>query len=139
MEGGQARLGESWEQGSIVLAWDSVLAGAADARDGHNVVLHELAHQLDQEDGDADGAPELPRPGMYTAWARVLGADFAALVRDSAAGRSTVLDDYGATNPAEFFAVISEVFFERPREMASLHPELYAELCSLYRVDPASW
>jgi MtfA peptidase len=138
VEGGQARLGESWDRGSVVLAWDSVLAGAADVRDGHNVVLHELAHQLDQEDGDADGAPELPRAGMYTAWARVLAADFEALVRASEAGHRTVMDEYGATSPAEFFAVATETFFERPRALAARHPALYEQLKLYYKQDPAA-
>ena len=138
VEGGQARLGESWTRGVVVLAWDSVLAGAADLRDGHNVVLHELAHQLDQEDGAADGVPALPRPGMYAAWARVLGADFEELARESAEGHRTVMDAYGATNPAEFFAVATEAFFERPRALRAKHPALYEQLGLYYRQDPAA-
>jgi Mlc titration factor MtfA (ptsG expression regulator) len=138
VEGGQKRLGESWSRGVVVLAWDSVLSGAADMLDGHNVVLHELAHQLDQEDGAGDGTPELSRAGMYTAWARVLSADFERLVRDCDEGRRTVMDAYGATNPAEFFAVATETFFERPRALASKHPALYEQLRLYYQQDPAS-
>jgi MtfA peptidase len=137
-EGPQARLGESWARDVVVLAWDSVLSGAADIYDGHNVVLHEFAHQLDQEDGTGDGAPALPRRSMYVAWARVLGHDFDQLVSDVAHHHRTLIDRYGATNPAEFFAVVTETFFEKPRELRARHPELYALLKEFYRQDPAA-
>lgn len=135
-EGTSARLGESWVRGVVVLSWDDVLAGAADVHDGHNVVLHEFAHQLDQEDGSGDGAPPLPRRSMYVAWARVLSGEYEALRADAAAGRPSVLDHYGATNPAEFFAVASECFFEKPQQMRAKHPELYDELREFYAQDP---
>lgn len=138
IEGGQARLGESWSRGVVVLAWDSVLAGAANISDGHNVVLHEFAHQLDQESGDADGAPELPRRAMYAAWARVLGREYAKLVEDDHLFRRTVIDKYGATDPAEFFAVVTEAFFEKPRALRAKHPELYEQLAAFYQQDPAA-
>ena len=134
----QARLGESWTRGEVVLVWDNVLSGAADIHDGHNVVLHEFAHQLDQEDGAGDGAPVLARRSMYVAWARVLGHDFDQLVRDTERHHRTLLDRYGATSPAEFFAVATETFFEKPRQLRSKHPELYAELRDFYRQDPAA-
>jgi Mlc titration factor MtfA (ptsG expression regulator) len=137
-EGPEARLGESWARDLVVLAWDSVLAGAADIHDGHNVVLHEFAHQLDQERGGGDGVPALPRRSMYVAWARVLGHDFDQLVRDAQHHHRTILDRYGATNPAEFFAVVTETFFEKPRQLRSKHPELYQLLQELYRQDPAA-
>ena len=136
-EGTQARLGESWARDVVVLAWDSVLSGAADIHDGHNVVLHEFAHQLDQESGVGDGAPVLPRRSMYVAWARVLGHDFDQLVRDTAHHHRTLIDRYGATNPAEFFAVATETFFEKPRQLRSKHPELYLQLQQFYRQNPA--
>ena len=136
-EGPQARLGESWARDVVVLAWDSVLSGAADIHDGHNVVLHEFAHQLDQEGGGA-GAPALPRRSMYVAWARVLGHDFDQLVRDVAHHHRTLIDRYGATNPAEFFAVVTETFFEKPRELRARHPELYTLLKEFYRQDPGA-
>lgn len=131
----EARLGQS-QDGVVVLAWDASKAGAADTDDGRNVVLHEFAHQLDQADGAADGAPELGDAGRYSAWARVLGAEYEALHRAAGSGRSHVLDGYGATNPAEFFAVATETFFERPAALRRRHPELYAELCTFYRRDP---
>jgi Mlc titration factor MtfA (ptsG expression regulator) len=137
-DGPQARLGESWTRDLVVLAWDNVLSGAADIHDGHNVVLHEFAHQLDQESGAGDGAPPLPRRSMYVAWARVLGHDFDELVRETQHHHREVLDQYGATNPAEFFAVATETFFEKPLQLRTKHPELYRELQEFYRQDPAA-
>ena len=137
IEGPSVRLGESHSRGLVVLAWDDVVRGARDVRDGHNVVFHEFAHQLDQESGAADGAPELPRRAMYTAWAHVLGAEYEELVAATERHRKTVIDGYGATNPAEFFAVVTEAFFEKPRQLRTKHPELYAQLAAFYRQDPA--
>jgi Mlc titration factor MtfA (ptsG expression regulator) len=138
VDGPQARLGESWSHDIVVLAWDSVLHGAADIHDGHNVVLHEFAHQLEQESGGADGAPALPRRSMYVAWARVLGHDYDDLVRETEHHHRELLDQYGATNPAEFFAVATETFFGKPRQLRAKHPELYQQLQGFYRQDPAS-
>ncbi len=129
------RLGESG-RGYIVLSWDAVQHGLARPSDGHNVVLHEFAHQLDTADGVADGAPVLPGP-MYAPWASVLGEAFEELERDVAADRRTVIDRYGATNPAEFFAVATEAFFERPGPLARDEPDLYAILARYYGQDPA--
>jgi MtfA peptidase len=138
LEGEQARLGEAWRDGVVILSWDDVRTGAADIHDGHNVVLHEFAHQLDHEDGVADGAPVLERRSQYVTWARVLGAEYEQLRRASRRGRKSVLDSYGATNPAEFFAVATECFFEKPAQMKKKHPELYDELSAYYHQDPAS-
>jgi Mlc titration factor MtfA (ptsG expression regulator) len=137
IEGGESRLGESWHHGTVVLAWDAVLRGAADVDDGHNLVLHEFAHQLDSEDGAADGAPLLGRRTAYGPWARVLGAAYETLMRESKEGSPTVIDAYGATNPAEFFAVVTETFFERPRALRSRYPDLYEQMRSFYQQDPA--
>jgi len=138
-EGLQPRQGESWSHGTVVLSWDDVRAGAADAQDGHNVVYHEFAHQLDIEDGRlADGSVALPRSSMYGAWSRILGREYAALKKDVAAGRETVLDSYAATSPAEFFAVATECFFETPVLLKTKHPQLYAELKLYYNQDPAA-
>jgi hypothetical protein len=135
----QARLGESWQHDIVVLAWDSVLSGAADIHDGRNVVFHEFSHQLDQESGGGDGVPALPKRSMYVAWARVLGHDFNQLVTDVQHNHRDVLDRYGATNPAEFFAVATETFFEKPRQLRAKHPELYEELSLFYRQDPVTF
>jgi len=136
LAGEQTRLGEAWVSGVVVLSWDDVQGGAFDPRDGQNVVLHEFAHQLDQEDGEADGAPILKDRGKYAAWSRILGHDFDELRDDQKAGRKTVLDTYGATNPAEFFAVASECFFEKPAKLKKKHPELYDQLRTYYHLDP---
>jgi len=134
-----ARLGESWHSGAVVLAWDSVKQGAANFKDGHNVTMHEFAHQLDQHYGPADGAPLLESRSAYSAWARVFSKEYELLRRKTAKGRKTVMDAYGATNPAEFFAVATETFFEKPRQLNSKHPELYEELYGFYRVNPIEW
>jgi Mlc titration factor MtfA (ptsG expression regulator) len=139
LEGPSGRLGESWVDDVVVLAWDAVRAGASDASDGHNVVLHEFAHQLDQEDGTSNGAPILAQRSRYVAWARILGAEFAALCEAAENGRRTDIDPYGATNPAEFFAVVTEAFFERPDALRRRHPQLYEELASFYQQDPATF
>ncbi len=138
-EGEQSRLGESWHQGYVVLAWDAVLHGASDVGDGHNVVLHEFAHQLDQEDGVADGVPLFDHPLRYGQWARILERDFEALVARSSRGRNTVLDAYGATNKAELFAVATETFFEKPHALRRRYPELYQLLLEFYGLEPAEW
>lgn len=131
-------LGESWDLGKVILSWDDVEKGVADFSDGHNVVLHEFAHQLDTQAGGADGAPPLPGKS-YRSWARVLSSNYEDLQARVAHNRETVLDPYGATNPAEFFAVATETFFERPRALRDRRPELYEELKGYYRVDPLAW
>ena len=137
LDGDQARLGESWQRGLVVLSWDHALSGAAQPHDGQNVVLHEFAHQLDGEDGPMNGTPELGARARYTAWAHVLGHEFDELSQRLHAGRRTDIDPYGATNPAEFFAVVTEMFFEKPRALKRKHAELYAELVGFYQQDPA--
>lgn len=139
IEGDSIRLGESWHRGVVILSWNDVLQSAADIHDGHNVVLHEFAHQLDQEGGEAHGSPVLERRSLYVAWARVFGAEYAKLQKDVQIGRRTVLDKYGATNPAEFFAVATECFFEKAVQLQRKHPELYEELKVYYRQDPAQF
>ena len=140
VSGGKTHLlGESWSNGRVILAWDSVEEGHRDYTDGRNVVLHEFAHQLDQEDGSADGAPLLYTRDSYTVWSKVFSEEFEDLHRDLAEGRRTLIDSYGATNPAEFFAVVTEVFFERPQIMKQKHPELYEQMLDYYRLDPMLW
>ncbi|MDR7333639.1 zinc-dependent peptidase [Roseateles asaccharophilus] len=131
--------GESWSQGQVLLAWDEVRRGASTPGDGHNVVIHEFAHQLDQAGGPANGAPALPTAEAYRRWSTVMQNEFDALRWRLARGEPGLIDAYGATDPAEFFAVVSELFFERPVELAAGHPALYAELRGYYRLDPAGW
>ena len=137
--GHQVLSGESWSQGQVILSWQDTLDGAAAPHDGQNVVIHEFAHQLDQATGSANGAPALARRAHYERWSAVLGAEFETLQARTARREDTLFDDYGATDPAEFFAVISEVFFEQPQRMATEHPALYQELRAFYQLDPLSW
>lgn len=137
VEGPHVRLGESWRRGSVVLSWDDVRRGAADIHDGHNVVFHEFAHQLDSSGAKGDSTPVLQNYSSFAAWARVLQADFEKLRRDVSRDRPTLLDEYGAEDPAEFFAVATECFFERPGELQRLHPQLYEQLNRFYQQDPA--
>ncbi len=140
----RSRLGESGK-GAVVLSWSATLADTVEPADGKNLVLHEFAHQLDEEDGVVDGAPLLPANGIrerhyrYLVWARVLRADYQRLRQDSETGHETVLREYGATNPAEFFAVATECFFEKPHQLQKKHPELYEELKRFYRQDPVNF
>jgi MtfA peptidase len=124
---------------ALVLTWDSTLGGAHDVGDGENVVFHEFAHQLDFESGDSNGTPLLGSNKQYASWARVLGAEYEQLRHASEEGRNSVLDEYGAENPAEFFAVATEAFFERPLELRAKHAALYDELRTFYEQDPAGW
>ena len=139
-EGKMARLGETgrWLD-AIVLAWDAVRSGAADPSDGKNVVLHEFAHQLDYENYAEDGAPALATRDQRLSWQEVMRAEFASLRAADETGIPTLLDTYGATNPAEFFAVSTEAFFERPRALRARHPKLYAELRSYFHQDPIEY
>jgi len=130
--------GESWELGKVILSWKDSKQGAQVFNDGHNVVIHEFAHQLDQETGLANGAPFL-KSKKNQCWSHVLASEFEQLQSLAQKGMPTLLDHYGATNPAEFFAVASEVFFERPGEMKHQHSALYEQLKGFYRVNPAIW
>ncbi len=136
VESQDVRLGESWHRGSVVLSWDDVQRSAADIHDGQNVVFHEFAHQLDSSGARGDSTPVLQDRSSFIAWARALEEDFEAFRRDIRSRRPEVLDEYGATNPAEFFAVATECFFERPRQMQRIHPRLYEELKRFYQQDP---
>ena len=127
--------GEAQQWGTVVLSWDAVLDGMANQMDGHDTALHEFAHVLDVADGEFDGTPELHRFGDYRAWARVMSKEYLKL-RHDAPRRKTVLREYGATDEAEFFAVASETFFEKPRQLKEKAPELYEELARFYRVEP---
>lgn len=133
------RLGESWGGGSIVLSWSDSLHGSLNFKDGENVVLHEFAHQLDQVDGPADGVPNFHDKATYLEWAKILGTEYKKLVYKTMKNQKTLLDKYGATHEAEFFAVATECFFEKPRQLAKKHPELYLNLSKYYGLDPKEW
>ena len=138
-EGEVHRLGESWETGTVILSWSSVEHGARNIHDAENVTFHEFAHQLDHEDGATDGAPPLPSRDAYRSWARVFRENYADFHKLLENGKQTLIDPYGATNPAEFFAVVTETFFEKPRQLHKKRPDLYAELKEFYGLDPEAW
>lgn len=131
----QTRAGESWAGGPVILSWADVEAGLDVQDDGYNVVLHEFAHKLDDENETGEGLPLLRDPAQLESWAEVLGREYAALAR----GEGELLDDYGAVSPAEFFAVVTEHFFEQGAALAAGHPALYAEFRRYYGLDTASW
>ncbi|WP_341529445.1 M90 family metallopeptidase [Nostoc sp. UHCC 0302] len=135
----EARLGESWTKDQVILSWEQVQRDTHNWQDGHNVVLHEFAHQLDQEDGKAEGVPILQRKSDYSIWARVMTEEYKQLCDDVQRGVKTVIDSYGATNPAEFFAVATETFFEKPQQLLNKHPALYELLQDYYQIDPVQW
>lgn len=132
--------GQAWHRGPVLLAWDSVEHSVVSPRDGYNVVYHEFAHALDmQTGGRADGVPPLATKEQFAAWSRVFDAEYAAFREADRRGEPTFIDPYGASNPAEFFAVVTEHFFEQPRRMRTKHPELYEQLRLFYRQDPVRW
>ncbi|MBH8576428.1 zinc-dependent peptidase [Nostocaceae cyanobacterium CENA369] len=134
-----ARLGESWTKDQVILSWEQVKQDTHNWNDGHNVVLHEFAHQLDQEDGKAEGVPILPRKSDYLIWARVMTEAYQQLCHDVQQNIKTVMNSYGATNPAEFFAVATETFFEKPQQLLKQNPALYQLLQHYYQLDPIQW
>jgi Mlc titration factor MtfA (ptsG expression regulator) len=139
-EGKMARLGETGRWlGALVLAWDAVRSGAAHPSDGKNVVLHEFAHQLDYDNNAEDGAPALETRDQQLSWQEVMRAEFASLRTADETGIPTLLDTYGASDPAEFFAVSTEAFFERPCALRARHPKLYAELQTYFHQDPVEY
>ncbi|MBD2176498.1 zinc-dependent peptidase [Pseudanabaena sp. FACHB-1998] len=130
------RLGESWTKDQLILSWEQVQQDTLNWRDGHNVVLHEFAHQLDQEDGEAEGVPILPESINHKIWAKVMAESFTQLCKQVELGKKTTIDAYGATHPAEFFAVITEAFFEKPHQLNQKHHDIYELLKTYYKLDP---
>lgn len=133
------RLGESWQSGAVVLSWNSVKGGAVNFNDGQNVTIHEFAHQLDQEDGAADGTPVLGGITRYGSWAHTFGDGYSTFLERVEKHKKTVIDEYGATNPAEFFATATEAFFEKPEQLFGKCPDMYQELKGYYNLDPMEW
>lgn len=131
------RLGEAHYRGPVVLSWPHVVAGGRDEADGRNLVMHEFAHKLDMLDDVVDGTPPLAGREQVQEWVKVMSAEFARLKAATRRGVATLLDAYGATNEAEFFAVATEAFFERPVAMRDRHPALYEVLRGYYRQDAA--
>lgn len=126
--------GEAWEHGPVVLSWRD--AEEADGGDGYNVVLHEFAHKIDMHNGAADGFPPLHADMDRTAWTQVFSAAYEDLQQRLERREETLIDEYAAEDPAEFFAVLSELFFERPDALSAMYPAVYAQLALFYRQDP---
>jgi len=130
-------LGQAFTQGPVILVWDAVLHGARHPGQGHNVVYHEFAHKLDMLDGAADGTPPLADREQFDEWVAVCSREFLRLRALVGKGHKTFLDAYGAKNEAEFFAVATEEFFDRPHVLQEHSPDLYRVLGAYYRQDPA--
>lgn len=128
-------LGQTQHRGPVIIAWDAARAGARHPERGHNVVYHEFAHHLDMLDGLVDGTPPLADEATVARWVEVCTHEYEALRRGT---RESLLDPYGAQSPGEFFAVATEVFFDRPLDLEARHPELYDVLRGFYRQDPAA-
>ena len=124
--------GEAWQRGPVILSWGAVM----DAGEGHNVVIHEMAHKLDMLNGEANGFPPLHARMSRRVWAQVLGSAYQQLEQRVRESHPPPLDPYGLENPGEFFAVASETFFEAPRRLRSFSPELYRQLSLFYRQRP---
>jgi Mlc titration factor MtfA (ptsG expression regulator) len=139
VHGQSARAGESWHRGPVILSWGDILRGIREDHDGHNVVLHEFAHKLDEENEIMDGLPILRHSADYREWTEVLRKEYDALQKRLDNGGNPVLDSYATVSPAEFFAVATESFFEKPGPMKEKLPELYEQFKRFYDLDPAIW
>ncbi|APE28304.1 zinc-dependent peptidase [Aurantiacibacter gangjinensis] len=131
--------GESWDRGPVILSWDHALHGGLDPADGHNVVIHEFAHQLDALTGSTNGIPILRKGQRYEKWEKAMLDAYNSHLESVERGQSTLIDPYGATNHQEFFAEATVTFFEKPRDMRREEPRLYEQLAQLYALDPAGW
>jgi Mlc titration factor MtfA (ptsG expression regulator) len=125
-------LGESWRTGALVLSWEDIEEDLAYPEDGLNVILHEFAHQLDDETGEADGTPHLDSAEEIAHWHAVMGREYETHCAAVDRGRRTLLDEYGAESPTEFFAVMTEAYFLRPAKLKRRHPELFGVLEDFY-------
>lgn len=131
-------LGHTSYHGPVVLAWDTTRHGGRDPRDGRNLVYHEFAHKLDFDDGLADGTPILSNRVDLNTWIDVMTAAYEELCEQQDKRRPSLLDQYGTTNSAEFFAVATECFFEKAVQLKLQHTDLYNILAAYYQQDPAS-
>jgi Mlc titration factor MtfA (ptsG expression regulator) len=139
IEEDSGRLGEAHKRGPVILTWKEVCENGRRPGFGQNLVFHEFAHQLDMLNGEFDGTPNLPTRALRERWGRVMQHEFRRLERAERHGRRTLLDPYGLENPAEFFAVTTECFFDAPQAMRERYPELYELFRDYYRQDPAQW
>lgn len=132
-------LGESWDRGPVVLSWDHALQGGLNAEDGHNVVIHEFAHQLDSLTGRTNGVPILRKGQAFARWEKAMLSAYDHHVKSVESGQATLLDAYGAKNHQEFFAEAIVTFFEKPEHLRREEPALYLQLAKLLGLDPAEW
>ena len=133
------RTGESWARGPVILSWAHARQGAANDHDGHNVVFHEFAHQIDDLSGHTDGVPNLGKDQSLAGWVKAFIEAYERHVQNVRGGQRTVVDAYGAEGPEEFFAVAVEAFFERPVELIRAEPAVYEQLSKLFRLEPSTW
>lgn len=138
VEEGTPLAGQAWQGGPVILSWADVLSGAH-YDDGHNLVVHEFAHCLDGLDGEMGGSPVFDNADSAQRWQSVITQEFKRLTRAVERGERTLLDPYGATNHAEFFAVASETFFEQPVRMQQAMPELFGLMVEYFHINPANW
>ncbi len=139
MEEDSERLGEAQYRGPVILSWKEIHENAHLPGYGTNLVFHEFAHQLDMLNGAFDGTPNLPTSELAQRWAKIMDVEYRRLQRAESRHRRTLLDPYGATDPAEFFAVTTECFFDAPQAMRDEYPALYELFRDYYRQDPAQW
>jgi len=130
-------IGQAFRQGPVIIIWDAALRGSRHPELGHNVIYHEFAHKLDMLNGAADGTPPLRDRAEYRDWVQTCSHEYLRLKHDTQKGKRSFLDAYGATSEAEFFAVATEQFFDRPGQLIANAPELYRVLREYYRQDPA--
>lgn len=138
-EGFEPRSGESWHPGNIVLSWDDIQHDLRHPFDGKNLIYHEFAHQLDYRYGLSAGISPDGETELDDEWGQALSEGYHSHLRHTQRGRQTLLDPYGAENPAEFFAVLTECFLEQPRPLKKEYPVLYRLLCEFYKYDPCDW
>ena len=137
VDSGVPILGEAWQGGPVIVAWDAVRTGSRDSADGHNVVIHEMAHKIDFVDGAADGTPPMESRAALRKYVDTCAAIFTAHREEVAEGKPGLIGAYAATHETEFFAVVTELFFEKPRALATAYPDLYAVLQDFYQLDLA--
>lgn len=137
-EGRDERAGESWQRGVVVVSWRDAEREAA-RRDGYNIVLHEFAHQLDDQTGEADGTPRLPDADFAARWREAFQTAFERHRRALRRRRELLFDADAAESPTEFFATAVELFFELPAELAQEFPAVHAVLAEFLELDPARW
>jgi Mlc titration factor MtfA (ptsG expression regulator) len=130
--------GEAMAGGPVVLSWADVEASADWETAGMNLVIHEFAHKIDMSNGDANGCPPLPADMPVAIWRETLTAAYEHFCGRVACGDAKVIDAYASENPAEFFAVLSEVFFAEPALLAYEYPDVYQQFAMFYQQDPAS-